>query len=79
VLAVLGHDTLSDELKASMAQIGRTITTWPQLATDVMLGGAIAASTARRILLGQPVPSGRRYFDIGPALLATPAALQPAL
>ena len=70
VLALLGPDTLSDELKTSMAHIGHTITTWPQLGTDVMLGGAIAASTARRILLGHPIASGRRYFDIGPALLA---------
>jgi len=73
VFAILGHDTLSGKLKASMAEIGRSITTWPQLGTDVMLGGAIAASAARRILLGEAIGSGRHYFDTDPWLLAQTA------
>ncbi|MBF9221708.1 hypothetical protein [Hymenobacter ruricola] len=73
VLRLLDYDHLSDRLKNSLAEIGRTITTWPQLGTDVMLGGAVAAGTARRILLGEPIGSGRHYFDPGRQLCpATP-------
>ena len=38
---IINVDTMSDGLKNSMKEIGKTITTWPQLGADVMLGGAI--------------------------------------
>ncbi len=48
----------------SMALIGKEIRTWPQLAEDVIMGGAIASKAARIILLGNQVKSGRYYFDL---------------
>jgi len=48
----------------SLAEIGKTITTWPQLATDVAMGGAFAAKIVRQILLDDAVPSGRFRMDI---------------
>jgi hypothetical protein len=48
----------------SLTEIGKTINTWPQLATDVISGGATASMAARMILLGEPIISGRRYVDI---------------
>ena len=48
----------------SLTEIGKTITTWPQLATDVAMGGAFAAKIVRQILLGDTIPSGRFRMDI---------------
>lgn len=48
----------------SLSEIGKTITTWPQLATDVAMGGAFAAKLVRQILLGDSIPSGRFRTDI---------------
>jgi tRNA A37 threonylcarbamoyladenosine dehydratase len=64
MLDILGIDTLSSRLKASMLEIGKSITTWPQLASSVVMGGGIAADVSRRILLDQFHSSGRYYVDI---------------
>jgi len=63
VARAVGHD-VSARAAASMLQIGATLSTWPQLASDVALGGATATAAARRVLLGQPLASGRRRFDM---------------
>ena len=49
---------------SSMSEIGNSISTWPQLATDVIAGGATAAMAIKMILLGEAIASGRRYVDI---------------
>ncbi|MGH9110206.1 MAG: Rv1355c family protein [Acidimicrobiales bacterium] len=54
----------SARLGASLAEIGRTLSTWPQLGSDVTLGGASVAAVVRRLGLGLPVPSGRVRVDI---------------
>lgn len=63
-LAILGADTLSSRLKMSMGEIGKTITTWPQLASAVTMGGGIAADVSRRLLLHEFTSSGRYYVDV---------------
>jgi molybdopterin/thiamine biosynthesis adenylyltransferase/GNAT superfamily N-acetyltransferase len=75
VLEILGAGSVSPRLRASMLEIGQTVSTWPQLASDVAHGGAAAAQTARRIALGQPVESGRFFLDLdgrGPGPPAPP-------
>lgn len=64
MLPISGMDTLSPRMKASMVEIEQTITTWPQLATAVTLGGALTADTCRRIFLGQFTESGRYFIDL---------------
>lgn len=64
VLPMVGLDTMSERLKASMLEIEQTITTWPQLASDVIMGGAITASLCRRMMLGKFQQSGRFFVDI---------------
>lgn len=54
----------SERAQQSLSEIGKTITTWPQLATDVAMGGAFAAKVVRQILLGDSIPSGRFRMDI---------------
>ncbi len=55
---------ITDRGRESIYEIGKSITTWPQLATDVIAGGAVAAKFIREILLNNTVMSGRSRFDI---------------
>lgn len=64
ILPISGLDTLSARMRASMIEIQNTITTWPQLATAVTLGGAVTADTCRRIFLNQFSDSGRYFIDL---------------
>src|SRR5690606_26061408 len=41
ILKIVGADTISTRLKASMIEVEQTINTWPQLASSVVLGGAV--------------------------------------
>jgi hypothetical protein len=47
-----------------MIEMRNTLTTWPQLATAVTLGGALTADTCRRIFLDQFTDSGRYFIDL---------------
>jgi molybdopterin/thiamine biosynthesis adenylyltransferase len=64
MLAILGLETSSTRLKASMLEIEQSINTWPQLASSVTMGGGITADVSRRILLNQYTDSGRYHIDI---------------
>ncbi len=64
VVPMTGLDTLSKRMKASMLEIERTVTTWPQLATSVVLGGAMTGDVIRRMALGQLSCSGRWFVDL---------------
>jgi hypothetical protein len=62
--AMVGLATVSDRMKASLPEVGKTIRTWPQLASAVALGGAIGTDVCRRIALNQYHESGRYYVDL---------------
>ncbi|HEY5325610.1 MAG TPA: Rv1355c family protein [Mucilaginibacter sp.] len=64
ILRMIGADTISTRLKASMLEVEQSINTWPQLASSVTLGGALTTDVCRRILLGQYHDSGRYYVDL---------------
>jgi molybdopterin/thiamine biosynthesis adenylyltransferase len=64
ILPIAGMENMSARFKASAVEIGQTISTWPQLASAVTLGGGITADVCRRILLGLLHVSGRYYIDI---------------
>jgi hypothetical protein len=64
ILAMVDADRVSPALAAASAKIGRTLSSWPQLASGVALGGALVTEAARRILLGGPCASGRFYVDL---------------
>ena len=76
VLAILGVDRLSPRLRASLIEVEQTVTTWPQLASGVAMGGGAAADVVRRILLGERVASGRHYLDMDQLVPATKSDLQ---
>jgi ThiF family len=69
LLPMLGVETSSTRLKASMLEIEETITTWPQLASGVILGGGICTDVCRRILLNQLHDSGRYFVDLEDIIL----------
>ena len=64
LLAMVGYDRLSSRMKASLEEVGRSLVTWPQLSSNVVLGGAVAGEVCRRMLLGQHNTSGRWRVDI---------------
>ncbi len=64
VMDMVGAQNISSRLKASLLEVEESLTTWPQLASSVVLGGALSTVVARRILLGQSVDSGRYYLDL---------------
>lgn len=64
ILDILGLETSSPRLKASMMEIDETINTWPQLASAVAMGGGITTDVSRRILLNTFTDSGRYYIDV---------------
>lgn len=54
---------ISPRMMASLGQVGKTLRTWPQLASAIALGGASVTEAARRILLSQPLESGEYFID----------------
>ena len=63
-LRITGASTISTRMKASLLEINQTISSWPQLASAVYLGGATVAHVGRKLLLNDVVASGRYYVDL---------------
>lgn len=59
---------ISPRTAASLIEIDRSLSTWPQLASDVIVGAAAMAEAVRRIGLGENLRSGRCRIDTGWAL-----------
>jgi molybdopterin/thiamine biosynthesis adenylyltransferase len=64
VIRILDPASLTDRAAASLVEVKETVSTWPQLASDVALGGAMVANVVRRIALGGFTASGRFYADL---------------
>jgi molybdopterin/thiamine biosynthesis adenylyltransferase/nitroreductase len=64
VMAILDRKRMGTRMAASLPEVDETISSWPQLASGVALGGAITCDVGRRILLGQMQTSGRFYIDV---------------
>jgi molybdopterin/thiamine biosynthesis adenylyltransferase len=59
----------SPRMAASLDEMGRTIRSWPQLASEVGLGAALAVSAARRVILRSLTASGRISVDLDEILV----------
>jgi hypothetical protein len=64
VMRILEAPDLSARMAASMVEIDRTISTWPQLSGDVQLGAVTVAAAVRRFVRGDHLPSGRIRVDV---------------
>lgn len=61
---IVDVNNISERMKASLPEIGRTLRTWPQLASDVTYGAGVVALICRLILLGEISISTRSYFEV---------------
>jgi molybdopterin/thiamine biosynthesis adenylyltransferase/nitroreductase len=77
MLRHLDPSRTSGRFTASLVEMGKTLSTWPQLAGDVVLGAAAIAEAVRRIGLNQPLGSGQVRIDVGHALDGLQGALEP--
>ncbi|WP_082489104.1 Rv1355c family protein [Dyadobacter sp. Leaf189] len=64
VMRIIDVKNTSRRGRASLLEMGQSISTWPQLASAVTLGGGVVTDVTRRILLGQFTESGRFYVDL---------------
>lgn len=64
LMALLDFNNLSQRARESMLEVGKTITTWPQLASSVILGGGACGYYSRMILLEKGLLSDRIYIDL---------------
>jgi molybdopterin/thiamine biosynthesis adenylyltransferase len=65
LLRFLEAEQLSSRLAASAVELDRQLSTWPQLAGDVVLGATAVAEAVRRIGVGEVLRSGRARIDVG--------------
>ncbi len=68
LLRFLEAEQLSPRILASAVEIDRTLSTWPQVSGEVVLGATAIAEAVRRIGLGEELRSGRTRIDVGRAL-----------
>ncbi|MDF2585328.1 MAG: hypothetical protein K0R33_3971, partial [Mycobacterium sp.] len=68
ILRHLEADRLSARIAASLIEIDKSVSTWPQTAADVGIGACALTEAVRRIGLGEHLRSGRTRLDIGWAL-----------
>jgi molybdopterin/thiamine biosynthesis adenylyltransferase len=64
LLRFLEAEQLSPRLAASAVEVDRRLSSWPQLAGDVVLGATAIAEAVRRIGLGVDLRSGRVRIDV---------------
>ncbi len=63
VAKIMTPDEISERMKVSLTEMGKTISRWPQIGSEVTAGAGIAVQVARMILLGQPNVKGRKFID----------------
>jgi molybdopterin/thiamine biosynthesis adenylyltransferase len=63
-LGIIDVPNASERGRESLQLLGKELSAWPQLAEDVILGGATASKASRKILLGEELRSGRYYVDV---------------
>jgi molybdopterin/thiamine biosynthesis adenylyltransferase len=68
MMRFLEGEKFSSRALASVLEIERTLSTWPQVSADVVLGASTIAEAVRRLGLGENLPSGRTIVDVGSAL-----------
>ena len=64
VLQVVGLEECSLKMLDSLLAIGTTISTWPQLGSTATIAGGVLATTMKKIILNEPVRSGRYIISL---------------
>lgn len=53
----------SERMRRSVMELGKSITRWPQLASEVTAGAGVVTHLSRKILLGDHLIRGRKFLD----------------
>lgn len=69
IAAMAGLSEATPRMQDSILDVGKTLNTWPQLGTAALVAGVALTFIVRRILLGEPMPSGRYYLTLEDALV----------
>ena len=79
VLRMIDATQVSSRMAASLIEVGKTLSTWPQLSSEVALNASVVAEAVRRIGLREKLPSGRVRIDTAAMLdkLDEPVVLPP--
>lgn len=79
VLKLIDAQELPSRMAASLVEVGNTLSTWPQLSSEVAVGAASIAEAVRRIGLREQLASGRVRVDVATILddVRDPAAHTP--
>lgn len=65
---IVGFDNLTERMKQSLSEIGKTIAGVPQLGSTASIGAAAVALCVRKIANKQNLPSGRYFINIDKSL-----------
>ena len=68
ITKLIGDENVPQRMHESLAQIGKTLTSWPQLGGTAMLNGAAVAYCVRRILNNQPIVDNRAIISLDETL-----------
>lgn len=60
---IMSPKETSERMRRSVQELGKTITRWPQLASEVTTGSGVVTHLSRKILLGDHVLRGRKFLD----------------
>jgi hypothetical protein len=74
-----GESHVSPAFRQSVQKIGRELVSYPQLASDVQLGGALVGHASRMVLLNRLQHSGRFTIDLDELIHDHGDPLAPAL
>jgi ThiF family len=61
--SIINPNIVSPRMLQSFSEIGKSLKSWPQLASEVVAGGANITTIARWVLLGENIKSGRYFLN----------------
>lgn len=60
---IMSPEETSERMRRSVGALGKTISRWPQLASEVTTGAGVVTHLSRKILLGDHLIRGRKFID----------------
>lgn len=67
-IEIVGRKNIPQRALASAREVGKTLAGRPQLMSTLSISGGIATYLARKIILDEPLPSGRRLVKLSEAI-----------
>lgn len=65
----VGAENVTQRMKESLLEMGKTIVSWPQLGGAALLNGSAVAYCARKVLNGQPLENNRSLLSLDEKLV----------